>query len=542
MASSYNELFGLGTHSEDASLEGDWPCQDDAASTVVDDASSNAIDGVLTGGDDTEDLSVTGPNNYLTKALSLDATNDYVLKTGFTDLVDNWTVGIWINPTAGFGSFDAAITNGKTGGDRKYKYTIQDNGSGKWRANIGDDTVQNVATGDAIVTGTLIHLVASYDKVNLRLYEDGTQTASTASTLTTYTTGDLHIAGSVTEDLSVNTFLGTYAGSFVFSRTLTAAEIAQIKNGPEEINSVAPAVTGTETEGQTLTTTTGTWALDSPFASGSNGSPSYAKQWTRSDDNSGTNEADIAGATNLTYVLQAADVTKFIRCRLASSNDGGNDSAADTNSNFTGAIAASSGTVVVVGLATETDSALTLSIAKAKTLDLVTEVDTALQILITKLKEVNQAIEVDTALSVLITKLKLVGLSVETDSSLGLDHSKTIQIGISLETETALPITGVSIVNLGIAIESDLSFVVQPQKVYSIGVASENDLSLAISKVIKAKTVGIAIEIDSALGFTIKPESAGPDYSLPHSRSDYSLPYSKSEYGLHNTKSHYKIP
>ena len=69
------------------------------------------------------------------------------------------------------------------------------------------------------------------------------------------------------------------------------------------LNTVAPAVTGTPTEGQTLTTTNGTWSLSATFA----------RQWQR---NTGAGWANIAGATNLTYVLATADVGAQIRCRI----------------------------------------------------------------------------------------------------------------------------------------------------------------------------------------------------------------------------------
>ena len=69
------------------------------------------------------------------------------------------------------------------------------------------------------------------------------------------------------------------------------------------LNTVAPAVTGTPTEGQTLTTTNGTWSLSATFA----------RKWQR---NTGAGWANIPGATSLTYVLATADVGAQIRCRI----------------------------------------------------------------------------------------------------------------------------------------------------------------------------------------------------------------------------------
>jgi hypothetical protein len=123
----------------------------------------------------------------------------------------------------------------------------------------------------------------------------------------------------------------------IVNRVLSSGDIAEAYAGPEPLNTVAPTLSGTQTEGQTLTSTTGTWD------SQSNGTITYSYQWTRSNDGSGSGEADLGGATSSTYTLVAGDVGKFIRCRVRGTNDGGFDAAEDTNSNFTGAIASSGG-------------------------------------------------------------------------------------------------------------------------------------------------------------------------------------------------------
>jgi hypothetical protein len=75
------------------------------------------------------------------------------------------------------------------------------------------------------------------------------------------------------------------------------------------VNTVRPAVTGTVEVGETLTTTNGTWL----------GSPSFARQWQR---NPGTGWVDIAGATNLTYVI-GSFVGQNIRCRITATTSYG---------------------------------------------------------------------------------------------------------------------------------------------------------------------------------------------------------------------------
>lgn len=72
------------------------------------------------------------------------------------------------------------------------------------------------------------------------------------------------------------------------------------------INSVLPAITGTPTEGETLTCSTGTW---------SNTPDAYAYQWNRSG-------LAIAGATASTRVLAAADVDETLTCTVKATNLG----------------------------------------------------------------------------------------------------------------------------------------------------------------------------------------------------------------------------
>lgn len=328
MASSYNELFGLGTHSEDANLEGWWPLQDDAASTTVDDASSNALDGTLGGGNNTSDLSTTGPNSWLTKALDFDGSSDQITFSSqpTPTLSSPWTVAMRVN---------ADTTSGVDYAWRFYistpEFVALGQQSGAYKIASQGETPGAGGTWST----SWITAILSYDGTSISLYIDGSlEYAVTPVSNDWQTATDSQIGPS---------FDGLLADFTLFSDEWTSAERTQWINGPEPVNSVVPAITGTETQGETLTSTTGTWGLDAPFSGGSNGTITYAYQWTRSNDGTGTGEADISGATSSTYTLTASDVGKYIRCRVAASNNGGNDSAADTSSSFTGAIASSGG-------------------------------------------------------------------------------------------------------------------------------------------------------------------------------------------------------
>lgn len=85
-------------------------------------------------------------------------------------------------------------------------------------------------------------------------------------------------------------------------------------------NTALPAVTGTAQVGQTLTTTNGTWL----------NSPTFTRQWY-------ANGVAIAGATALTYVVQAADVGKTINVVVSGTSTNGKNTA---TSNSTAAVVA----------------------------------------------------------------------------------------------------------------------------------------------------------------------------------------------------------
>lgn len=73
------------------------------------------------------------------------------------------------------------------------------------------------------------------------------------------------------------------------------------------VNTVVPAITGTEQVGQTLTCSTGTWT-NSPIA--------YKYEWRRDD-------AAIAGANQSTYDLVAEDEGADVTCTVRAINNNG---------------------------------------------------------------------------------------------------------------------------------------------------------------------------------------------------------------------------
>lgn len=94
-------------------------------------------------------------------------------------------------------------------------------------------------------------------------------------------------------------------GSIARTRGKVAYRRAADAAGKKPVNSVLPAITGTKTQGQTLTCSSGAWTK----------SPTYAYQWLR-------NNAPIAGATASTRVLAAGDVGALMSCQVTATNAG----------------------------------------------------------------------------------------------------------------------------------------------------------------------------------------------------------------------------
>ena len=108
--------------------------------------------------------------------------------------------------------------------------------------------------------------------------------------------------------------------------------------GSLPVNIVAPAVTGTATVGQTLSTTNGTWS-GAP-------APTFSYQWQR-------NGVNIFGATSSTYLLVEADIGNPIRCVVTATNPLGTESAnSNATSNVTGIVPVNTVAPAVSGSAT----------------------------------------------------------------------------------------------------------------------------------------------------------------------------------------------
>jgi hypothetical protein len=141
------------------------------------------------------------------------------------------------------------------------------------------------------------------------------------ATASTYRLG----AGDVGHTVRVMVTAANAGGSASMSSPATIAVSAPPPAAPA--NTALPTVSGTTTEGQTLSATNGSWE----------GNPtSYAYQW-QDCNTTGTSCTNIGGATAATHKLTASDVEHTIRVVLTATNEGGSTPA---TSAATGTVAA----------------------------------------------------------------------------------------------------------------------------------------------------------------------------------------------------------
>jgi hypothetical protein len=181
----------------------------------------------------------------------------------------------------------------------------------------GATTTLVLTSADNVLTPTLTGQVSNpnggtSNGLTVTVYADRPSANTVLGTATTDSTGAWSYthASSLTAGLVYNFHarVTLTARSTTLTQTFTAS-------GTAPVNTVAPAVTGTPAVGQTLTISNGSWT-GSP-------TPTFTRQWqVETTVNSGSYQ-DIAGATNTTYVVQAADNGKRLRGLVTANNTAG---------------------------------------------------------------------------------------------------------------------------------------------------------------------------------------------------------------------------
>jgi hypothetical protein len=357
MATCFNQLFRLGNWPDHKKLILALGLQETTGTTAFDEF-TGAARNLAINGMGANPVTLTGPNSYLTSGFDFEASDsDDTLSRSDAELMldpaTGFTLGMWIRPESLTTSDSFSTTNPQTlaasgftssFGGLKFTFRIL-GGKLDFTYRQKDDASYVTERADAhdVGNGSWVLVAAKHGGGSIDLWHNGAVVASTT------TEGDPSIGALETtennafilgEDGALNRrfYDGGMALPFMFSFKLSDADLEQIEDGPELVNTVAPVLSGPETVGNTLSATSGTWALPSPFASGSNGAQSFEYQWYRAADTSGTGEVAISGATSSTYTLVDADDGRHIRCRVRGLNTGGYDPLADVFTSYTGVI------------------------------------------------------------------------------------------------------------------------------------------------------------------------------------------------------------
>ncbi len=205
--------------------------------TTAADNSGNNNNGTLTNGP------VWSASGKFGAAISFDGTDDLVNinDANSLDLTNGMTIEAWINPTNLTG-FKTLIS--KENGTSNLAYALSANNGASnvnnqrpvGRIRIGTST-KTVTGASKLTLNTWAHIASTYDGTTLRLFVNGVQVGSLATTGNIIATTDLlRIGGSPA--LGVQYFAGLIDEVRIYNRALTATEIQT-----DMITPIAPDVT-----------------------------------------------------------------------------------------------------------------------------------------------------------------------------------------------------------------------------------------------------------------------------------------------------------
>ena len=160
------------------------------------------------------------------------------------------------------------------------------------------------------------------------------------------------------------------------------------------------------------------------------------------------------------------------------------------------------------GLAVEVDSAFAFTVVVGTLIGQALETDTANALGRDKLKEIALPGTVDTAFAVTPAFGTPIGQAAETDTAQPVIAAKSREPGLAAETDAAQPVTAVKELAIAIAVEADTAQPALHVRALTAGIAAETDTALALTAD-KLREIGIAIETDTAIPVTYEGQPTG---------------------------------
>ena len=165
-----------------------------------------------------------------------------------------------------------------------------------------------------ISTGTWYHVASTWDGTTRKLFVNGVLKRSDTPGANNATAANFHIGKTCCSEF----FNGLIDDVAIYTRALSAGEVAELANSSIPTNSAVPGVSGIARTGETLDASTGSWT----------GSPSsYTYQWKRANAADGT-YSNISSETSNQYILTDDDIGSYIKVSVAAVNGVGVSSAA----------------------------------------------------------------------------------------------------------------------------------------------------------------------------------------------------------------------
>jgi hypothetical protein len=203
--------------------------------------------------------------------------------------------------------------------------------SGSWSApQIGNwDTISLPSTGVTSGQSYWLAILGTGGASYFRDRDSGPCSSETSSQTTLKSLPGIWKSGQTWRTCPVSMYIGgtpakvatSDPGSTTTTTTTTTGGSLPVPPLPvAPLNILPPTVSGTTAQGQTLSTTNGTW---------SDNSSTFTYTWQDCDSN-GANCTGISGATGSSFTLRSADVGHTIRAVVTATNSGGSASAASS--------------------------------------------------------------------------------------------------------------------------------------------------------------------------------------------------------------------